>query len=70
MVARGNWATQKDEAPSFRVQGCRLETPCSLDQRYKAIEMHPRICDLSSESLSSMVGIYDRRAWLTGLTCC
>jgi hypothetical protein len=43
MVAQCNWAVQKDEAPSFRVQGDRLETPCSLDERYKAIEMHSRI---------------------------
>ena len=62
MVAWGNWASQKDEAPSFGVQGDRLETPCSLDERYKAIEMHPRICDLSMESLPSMVGMCDRRA--------
>jgi hypothetical protein len=29
--------------------------------------MYCRIFSLSMESLASMVGIYDRRAWLTGL---
>lgn len=28
---RGNWALQKNEAPGFRVQGDRLESPCCLD---------------------------------------